>query len=105
MSLFLGDSERERNVVARAAPPLREFFWALVRKVEQRVGTPGLIGPGTTCAWWHCAAEYLTDAAMVWALRPTPPLAAWVRAAVLEVARRPLADWIGPDFRDHQCQP
>jgi len=105
MSLFLDDSERSRIVAARATPPLREFYWALVRRVDQRVVTPGLIAPGTTCDWWHCAAEYLTDAAMVWALRPNPPLAAWMRSTVLDVVRRPLADWIGPDFRDHQCQP
>lgn len=105
MTLFLSDSERSRIVATRAVAPVRDFYWALISRVETRAATPGLLGPDTTCEWWHCAAEYLTDAALVQALRPAPAIAAWLRAAVLEIVRRPLSDWVGPAFRDHTCQP
>lgn len=105
MTLFLSETERARIVATRAVAPVRDFYWALLTRVETRAATPGLLGPDTTCEWWHCAAEYLTDAAMAHALRPSPPVAAWLRAAVLELVRRPPGDWIGPAFRDHTCQP
>jgi hypothetical protein len=55
--------------------------------------------------WWHCASEYLTDAAMAHALKPDAQLALWLRTQTLAIARRPVGDWVGPDFRDHDTRP
>ncbi len=52
-----------------------------------------------TTQWWHHAAEYLTDAALIHAVRPTPEVDAWLHAAIMDVVRRPASDWAGPPFR------
>jgi hypothetical protein len=58
-----------------------------------------------TTDWWHHAAEYLTDAAIRHALKPDQATAGWLRAHSLSIARRPVDDWVGPPFRDHQNVP
>lgn len=107
MPLFLSDPERTAIAEARTREPLRSFYWALLNRVERRAASPGLGDHTVTADWWHHAAEYLTDAAMARALlyKPSASLDAWLRDVTLSVARRPLADWIGPSFRDHQTQP
>ncbi len=99
MSLFLSPQEHSRIRQQRATEPLAGFYAALFARAERRTACPGLHQPDSTTDWWHHALEYLTDAAMAHALRPGEALAAWLRSATLEIARRPLKDWAGPGFR------
>jgi hypothetical protein len=107
MPLFVSDSERTAIATARSREPLRSFYWALLGRVERRAASPGLGDQGVTADWWHHAAEYLTDAAMAHAIiyKPSAAIDAWLRDVTLSIARRPLADWIGPSFRDHDAKP
>ncbi|MDR1280874.1 MAG: heparinase II/III-family protein [Opitutaceae bacterium] len=105
MPLFLTDTERTAFAAARAQNPARAFFWTLVNRAERRAASPSLATRETTTDWWHFIGEYLTDAAMVHALKPTPALDAWLRSNTLAIARRPVADWVGPAFRNHTKNP
>jgi len=105
MALYLTDRERELVLKQRSAAPLNRFWWTLQRRVSERAQTPGLIGDDTTVEWWHAAQEYVTDAAMVYALQPDDTIGRWLRDAALSIARRSLDDWVGPWFRDHASQP
>jgi hypothetical protein len=101
MNLFLSDVERTSVNAARKQEPVRSFYWSLVNRVEKRAAAPGLRDADATCEWWHFVSEYLTDAAMVYAIKPSNALSAWIRDCTLSIARRPLADWVGPPFRNH----
>lgn len=105
MALFLSSTEKDLLAEARKSNPIQPFYWALAGRVEQRASSPGLVDLSSTVEWWHLAAEYLTDAAMMSALKPSPAVTCWLRDTTLSIARRPLSDWIGPAFRDHQINP
>lgn len=106
MSLFLSPSEAEAfHHLRKSDPVAQEMFWALLNRVDQRVRKPGLIGPEGGADWWFCVAEYLSDAAMAYALKPSENTAAWLRSTTLDVVRRGVEDWVGPHFRDHQARP
>lgn len=105
MSLFLSATEREAVGAGRRDAPLRELYWALIVRVERRAATPGLAAHAAKGSWWYFAAEYLSEAAMAQALRPTAGLAVWLRSLTLSMARLSLADWVGPSFRDHRATP
>ena len=103
MPIFLSDTEkaiiaRERN---NCDSLVLIFFNALHHRVYERVAWGNLLGPNATTIWWHSAAEYLSDAAMSYALEPTPELAHWLNAVTLNITRKPVYDWVGPEFRDH----
>ena len=103
MPIFLSDAEkkliaRERN---NRDSPVAIFFDALQSRVYERVSWGNLLGPKATTIWWHSAAEYLSDAAMCYALEPSPELAQWLNAVTLDIVRKPTYDWVGPAFRDH----
>lgn len=87
-------------------PLLSRFRAALHERVYARVATKGLLGPdattGTPAApWYYPAAEYLSDAAMLYAIEPDQRLANWLRTVALDIARTSAYDWAGPAFRDH----
>ena len=107
MSVYLRNEERQAIVEARAAGDLlvNRFWTALMTRTARRASSPGLLGIGEDAEWWYPAAEYLSDAAMAYALQPTEILAAWLRDVGLAVARRPESDWVGPWYRDHDTQP
>ncbi len=107
MKIFLTDLEKQQIAAARQQGDLLvgRFWTALGIRVAQRAASPGLFGVGEDADWWYPAAEYLSDAAMVHAIQPTAPLAAWLRDVSLSVARRPESDWVGPWYRDHATQP
>lgn len=105
MPLFLTQEERNAVSAQRKTGPYNSFYWALINRTEKRAAAPGLGNLSTSCEWWHFVAEYLTDAAMVHALKPSPSLSAWICEVTLAVARRPIDDWVGPDFRDHNATP
>ncbi|RRK01363.1 heparinase [Opitutaceae bacterium TAV4] len=105
MPLFLTDTERTALSAARAQNPARALYWALVNRAERRAASPSLATHETTTDWWHFVGEYITDAAMVHAIKPSPTLDAWLRSNTLAIARRPVADWVGPNFRNHTKNP
>lgn len=101
MSIFLTETERALIDEQHGRAPLNQFYWALLRRAERRAAKPGLTDRSATSDWWHFAAEYLTDGAMAYALKPSPTLSAWVRDVTLSLARRPINEWVGPAFRGH----
>ncbi|MCZ7643968.1 MAG: heparinase II/III-family protein [Planctomycetota bacterium] len=104
MSLFLSASERAALLESRETV-VCDYRWALNRRAARRAHNPGLLAPGTTTEWWYVAAEYVADAAMAQALTPDAAIAAWLRGAVMDLARRGEDDWAGPWFRDHGGEP
>lgn len=105
MSLFFSQVEREQLANARWEEPLASIYVALLRRAERRAESPGLTDPKATLEWWHYASSYLTDAAFAWTIKPSPNLTAWLRDVMLSLARRPLPDWMGPGFRNHDHEP
>jgi len=101
MSLFLTRSERDHLSALPFNSPSAALLSAMHSRVSRRAAAPGLSDRSATTEWWHHAAEYLTDAALVHALRPASLSDAWLRAAVLSIARRPASDWGGPAFRGY----
>jgi len=99
MSLFLTPTERASLLAQPVGSPTSALLSALQLRVEQRAASPAFTDRSATTDWWHHYAEYLTDAALIHAVRPSPKVSAWLRAAVLGLVRRPLADWAGPPFR------
>ncbi|SOD99382.1 heparinase II/III domain-containing protein [Spirosoma fluviale] len=102
-SRFLSSSEHQRIKASLQAgdPLVSRFYAALYKRVYERVATKGLLGPDATVAWYYPAAEYLSDAAMLYALFPEEKLAVWLRTVTLDIARTSAYDWVGPAFRDH----
>lgn len=103
MSTFLSDTEKTAilNEIDDEKSLISVFFHALQKRVYQRVSWKNLLGPNATTIWWHSAAEYLSDAAMSYALKPTPELADWLKRETLEIVRKTNYEWVGPEFRDH----
>ena len=102
-SCFLTTSESNQiQAKLQAGDPLvSRFYAALHKRVYERVATKGLLGPDSTVAWYYPAAEYLSDAAMLYALFPEEKLAVWLQTITLDIARTSAYDWAGPAFRDH----
>jgi hypothetical protein len=107
MPLFLSESERKAILERRDGgdPVVNRFWTALKTRVARRASSPGLLGPDDDVAWWYPAAEYLSDAAMVYAIEPTETVGSWLRDISLGIARRSTEDWVGPWFRDHATRP
>jgi hypothetical protein len=99
MSLFLTSSEAEGIKSQPVNSPAFALLSAMEARVHLRASGQGLSDASATTDWWHHAAEYLTDAALVHAVRPSPEVDAWLRSGVLAIVRRPLSDWAGPPFR------
>ncbi|MDZ7618283.1 MAG: hypothetical protein U1E05_14855, partial [Patescibacteria group bacterium] len=85
MSLFLTESRRREILEARRRenPAICRFWTDLMERTATRAASPGLLGGQDDATWWYPAAEYLSDAAMAWALEPTANLGAWLRDATL----------------------
>ncbi len=103
MSIFLSEDEKKILSHGPRDARLTDMYWALNRRAEQRAAKPGLMSPGDGVDWWRVVAEYVTDAAMAHALKPSPTLSAWLRDVTLSIARRPVADWVGPEYRLHKA--
>ncbi|MDA3959709.1 MAG: heparinase II/III family protein [Planctomycetota bacterium] len=100
MPLFLTDTERELILQSKDST-IKGYLWALYRRAAKHAEEPGLVDRDTTTEWWFVAMEYLTDAAMAYALKRDDTIGTWIRATVLELARRSDDDWVGPWFRNH----
>ncbi len=68
MPIYLSSEEKALFDKNRSAAPLNYFYWALFRRVNERVAAPGLMNAQTTVEWWHASQEFVTDAAMLYAL-------------------------------------
>lgn len=103
MAIFLNDIEKLLILAAIGEHDslIARFHNALQKRVDERVEWGNLLGPDATTIWWHSAAEYLSDGAMAYALKPAPQLAAWLRKVTLAIVRQPAYEWVGPAFRDH----
>ena len=97
--LFLTEKERTRLMNLPSTSPTASLLSAMQARVAKRAISPGLTDKTATTEWWHHAVEYMTDAALIHAVRPTPAVNSWLRACVLDIIRRPDADWAGPGFR------
>lgn len=103
MSIFLTGREHNELVaqLEQDHPALNRFWAALRRRVQERIEQPGLVGRTDDTDWWYVTAEYLSDAAMVYAIEKDEETSHWLRNVSLGIARQSESDWIGPRFRDH----
>lgn len=103
MPIFLNDTEKTiiLREITNEQSAISLFFGALQKRVYERVSWANLLGPNATTIWWHSAAEYLSDAALSYALRPTEELGQWLQKETLNIIRKDLYEWVGPEFRDH----
>jgi hypothetical protein len=98
-SFFLSDSERTRLKLAPSTSPTAAYLTGMQNRVYKRANSISFDDKSTSTEWWHHASEYLTDAALIHAIRPSEKSDAWLRASILEIIRRPNVDWTGPGFR------
>lgn len=104
LSIFLSDHERTLIHEQRKTEPMNRFYWALLGRAQKRAQSPGLINFDTSVHYWHAASEYMTDGAMVYALKPERDLGIWLRDTTLSLVRRDTDDWVGPWFRNHATE-
>ncbi len=105
MGIFLNDSERGAIKASLKDKVFANVYWGLLNRARRRAEAPGQTQLGGDTEWWHNAAELLTDGALACALAPSPEQKAWLKGVTLDIARRPVSDWIGPFFRNHSSQP
>lgn len=98
-SFFLSDAERSRLKNAPSTSVTAAYLTAMQARVYKRANSISFDDKSTSTEWWHHASEYLTDAALIHAIRPSSKSDAWLRSSILEIIRRPNADWTGPGFR------
>jgi len=65
MSLFLTNAEAGRIESQPGDSSASALLSAMEARVRLRASGPGLSDASATTDWWHHAAEYLTDAALV----------------------------------------
>ncbi|GAB3704806.1 hypothetical protein GCM10027592_36580 [Spirosoma flavus] len=104
-ALFLTEAEKSA-ILSSENTVVRQFRQALALRVNTRLATtwPHAESPTlgrAALGWWYPAAEYLSDAAMQYALEPTAELSSWLRNTTLHIARLPTTEWVGPWFRNH----
>ncbi len=104
-SLFISEHELSLFKKYSNSQPLVRFYWALLNRVQKNVAHPGLLDQNSSQTWWHVASELLTDAAMVYVIKPETATGIWLRDVTLSIIRRPKSDWVGPAFRDHAKNP
>jgi hypothetical protein len=105
MSIFFTEQERTDMRGVMRDRVFSNLYWGLLNRVGKYSSSPGLGGGGADTEYWHHAAEYLADAAFAAGWKPSPQLNNWVRSTTLDLARMPLANWIGPAFREHSEPP
>ncbi|MHA4845055.1 heparinase II/III domain-containing protein [Flavitalea antarctica] len=100
MGIFLTKQEKKK-ILSGGDRHTTVFLKALERRVMKRVRSGTLVQDEDTSDWYYPASEYLSDAAMLYALRPSKKLASWIKKVALEIALKQEYDWVGPAFRDH----
>ncbi|TVQ25493.1 MAG: heparinase [Spirochaetaceae bacterium] len=101
MALFLSEREKDSLRTGERDSFCSDLYWALIRRAEQRASKPGLLSSDDSVDWWRPVGEYLSDAAMAYAVKPSETLSVWIRDVSLSLVRRPFQDWIGPAYRAH----
>ncbi|WP_257669403.1 heparinase II/III-family protein [Parapedobacter tibetensis] len=96
---FLTREERER--ILAGGGEVNVFRPALRDRVLARTAQPQLPQPEDGTGWWYPAFEYLSDAAMLYAIEQDQHVGDWLRQVALSIARYPAGEWVGPWFRDH----
>ncbi|MBU1820200.1 MAG: hypothetical protein KKG00_01645, partial [Bacteroidetes bacterium] len=101
--LFLSGSEKTFILqrLDEQEPLTSTFFEALRLRVYGRVNGKSLHAQEDATAWYYPATEYLSDAAMLYALQPEPTLVSWLQMQTLTIARASAYEWVGPAFRSH----
>ncbi len=105
MSIFLKTGQREAILQDKVTYPCNEVYRAFDRRVRYRAAAPGLTDRRTTTDWWFHTADYISDAAMAYAIAKEAKTGIWLRDVVTSIIRRPIDDIVGPAFRDHQTKP
>ena len=105
MSIFFTNEEKQLIGNPNRDRKFSNLYWGMLNRVKKYSEAPGISNFATNAEWWHHAAEYVADAALVCALKPDEILKVWLRHTVMEIARRSEAEWIGPFFRDHTLNP
>ena len=99
MAIWCKEGELE-NLRSRLGDGKLHALWLGLReRALAQAAYPGLMQPEDTQMWWHLVWERLSDVAFLQAMEPTPALGRWLKAVTLEIARKPLDEWIGPWFR------
>lgn len=83
----------------------RGLLEAIKARAKKRAAFAGLMDDSATTEWWHHVSEYLSDAAIVHAAAPSRKVDEWLKANVMDLVRRPVADWAGPPFRRYRGGP
>lgn len=101
--IFLSAKEKQAILSTESKKNLllQTFLAALQNRVYARVANPGLLGLQADVQWWYPAAEFVSDAAMLYALYGDEKVGVWLRDVTLSIVRMPVHDWVGPWFRDH----
>ncbi len=105
MSIFLLSDERDFINRESSHGLAAWLYQSTTARVNRRAESPGLIHRDDTVEWWHLAEEAICDAAMIYALSPSPKIGAWLSNVVMGIVHRPCRDWVGPWFRDHSRNP
>jgi hypothetical protein len=100
MPIFLNETEKQA-IIDSDSIIVKRFRKALEIRTKQRANSLSLLTGNATTQWWYPVAEYLSDSAMQYALKPSETLGEWLRSTTLSIARRPTYDWVGPWFREH----
>jgi hypothetical protein len=98
-SFFLSEAERTKLKNVPSTSTTAAYLTGIQNRVYKRANSINFSDKSTTTEWWHHASEFLTDAALIHAVRPSVKSDAWLRSSILEIVRRPNADWTGPGFR------
>jgi len=104
-SIFLTEAEKLRLQNISSTSPTAALLSAMETRVLKRAMSPGLNDPTSTTEWWHHVGEYLTDAALIHSVRPSPEVDNWLRAVVMDMTRKSVTDWSGPWFRNYSGGP
>ncbi len=98
--ISLSEASKIRAGLVSGDAVLSRFFRALEKRVYSRLDR-NLANLGETTEWYYPAAEYVSDAALLFLLQPEERLGSWLHDITLEIIRKPAYDWAGPGFRDH----
>ncbi len=98
--ISVSEERKIRTGPASGDTVMSSFLRALEKRVYSRLDR-NLADLGETTEWYYPAAEYLSDAALLYLLQPGERLGSWLHDITLELIRKPAYDWAGPEFRDH----
>ncbi|MBN2712266.1 MAG: heparinase II/III family protein, partial [Planctomycetes bacterium] len=105
MAIFLSDQEKQLINEKRGTGSFTDIYWQFINRAQGHASQPGLRDFQSQQDYWHMAYDYISTAAMIYALKPDKTLGGWIRGAVLELARLDDEEWVGPWYRNHTSEP